>query len=109
MGATGHALADHVWLTSDNPRNEDPAAIAAEVRAGVEGEGASWIVELDRRRAITAAVHAAAAGDVVIIAGKGHEDYQEIKGKKYPFDDRQVVKDMMDALLKEQETVKAGK
>jgi UDP-N-acetylmuramoyl-L-alanyl-D-glutamate--2,6-diaminopimelate ligase len=77
-------------VTSDNPRGEDPAAIAADVVDGLDLE-----VELDRRRAIELALEAARAGDVVVIAGKGHEQGQEITGRKLPFDDRDVAREVL--------------
>jgi UDP-N-acetylmuramoyl-L-alanyl-D-glutamate--2,6-diaminopimelate ligase len=83
-------LADLALVTSDNPRSEDPAAIAAEVVDGLDLE-----VELDRRRAIERALEQARDGDVVLIAGKGHEQGQEIAGEKLPFDDREVVRDAL--------------
>src|SRR5437867_3535452 len=85
MGQVVAELADVALVTSDNPRSEDPAAIAAEVVDGLELE-----VELDRRRAIERALERARDGDVVLIAGKGHEQGQEIDGRKLPFDDREV-------------------
>jgi UDP-N-acetylmuramoyl-L-alanyl-D-glutamate--2,6-diaminopimelate ligase len=84
MGAAAEALADRVLLTSDNPRSEEPAAIVDEIRAGCRR---APLVELDRGAAIARAVQAAAAGDCVLIAGKGHEDYQEVGGVKRPFSD----------------------
>jgi len=83
-------LADVALVTSDNPRSEDPAAIAAEVAAGLDLD-----VELDRRRAIERALEQAHEGDVVLIAGKGHEQGQEIAGRKLPFDDREVVREAL--------------
>ena len=83
MGQVVAELADLSLVTSDNPRSEDPAAIAAEVVDGLDLE-----VELDRRRAIERALELARPGDVVVIAGKGHEQGQEIGGRKLPFDDR---------------------
>ncbi len=97
MGAVGARDADMVWITSDNPRSEDPAAICAEIEAGARAESAprarSIEVVVDRRRAIGAALAAAGAGDVVVIAGKGHEDYQIIGDRRLDFDDRQAVRD----------------
>jgi UDP-N-acetylmuramoyl-L-alanyl-D-glutamate--2,6-diaminopimelate ligase len=90
MGSVAVAGADLVVLTSDNPRDEDPEAIAAEVRAGI-GEGAALEVELDRRRAIALALAAAGPGDVVVLAGKGHETTQTIGALEAPFDDRVVA------------------
>ncbi len=86
MGAIAGAGADHVVITSDNPRLEDPQAILAQIRAGVTGRAVVEVIE-DRRAAIRHAVHGAAAGDVVLLAGKGHEDYQDVAGVKRPFSD----------------------
>ncbi len=85
MGAVAVALADRVWVTTDNPRNEEPAAIIADVLEGVDRDNVEVVV--DRREAIRAAVAAAQAGDTVLIAGKGHETYQEIAGVSAPFND----------------------
>ncbi|MES1928298.1 UDP-N-acetylmuramoylalanyl-D-glutamate--2,6-diaminopimelate ligase [Salinisphaera dokdonensis CL-ES53] len=85
MGAAAEA-ADAVWLTDDNPRKEEPAAIVSEIRAGMN-EKANVTIEHDRRRAIAAAISAAGPGDVVLIAGKGHETTQQIGAEKRPFDD----------------------
>jgi UDP-N-acetylmuramoyl-L-alanyl-D-glutamate--2,6-diaminopimelate ligase len=90
MGQVVVELADLALVTSDNPRSEDPAAIAAEVVDGLDLE-----IELDRRRAIERALEWAQEGDVVIIAGKGHEQGQEIAGRKVPFDDREVARDAL--------------
>jgi len=90
MGQVVMELADVPLVTSDNPRSEDPAAIAAEIVDGLDLE-----VELDRRRAIERALESAQPGDVVVIAGKGHEQGQEIAGRKLPFDDREVARDVL--------------
>src|SRR5262245_37704154 len=90
MGQVVTELADLALVTSDNPRSEDPAAIAADVVDGLDLD-----VELDRRRAIERALEQAQPGDVVVIAGKGHEQGQEIAGHKLPFDDREVVRDAL--------------
>jgi UDP-N-acetylmuramoyl-L-alanyl-D-glutamate--2,6-diaminopimelate ligase len=82
------AAADYVVVTSDNPRSEEPAAIAEAARKGVAAVGTPYEVEVDRARAIEKAVLQAKPGDVVLIAGKGHEDYQIIGTEKRPFDDR---------------------
>ncbi|NLP05952.1 UDP-N-acetylmuramoyl-L-alanyl-D-glutamate--2,6-diaminopimelate ligase [Candidatus Fermentibacteria bacterium] len=87
MGAVAGSLADVVIVTSDNPRTEDPAAIIAGIVAGIPA-GCAPLVEPDRRSAIRAAVRLAMPGDVVIVAGKGHEDYQVIGKERLPFDDR---------------------
>jgi UDP-N-acetylmuramoyl-L-alanyl-D-glutamate--2,6-diaminopimelate ligase len=90
MGAAA-AAADRVVLTSDNPRREDPSAIARAVRVGIP-VGTELVVELDRRRAIVRAVHDAAAEDVVVIAGKGHESTQTIGEARVPFSDVDVAR-----------------
>ena len=93
MGAIVDERADVAVLTSDNPRHEDPAAIAADVRAGVPTPPrARWLVELDRARAIELAIAEAAADDLVVIAGKGHETTQEIAGRELPFSDAEVAR-----------------
>ena len=94
MGRAGGELSDLAVLTSDNPRSEDPAAIVAEVAAGAEGRAAEVAVEVDRRAAIALALGRAEAGDMVVIAGKGHEQGQEFEnGRKVPFDDRDVARE----------------
>lgn len=86
MGAIAARGADHVVITSDNPRDEVPAHILAQILAGVTGHDEVDVIE-DRREAIHGAVREARAGDVILLAGKGHEDYQEIAGVKRPFSD----------------------
>lgn len=91
MGEAAARLADRVVVTSDNPRSEEPMAIIEAVLKGVK-DVSKVTVESDRAKAIRLALLEAKAGDVVIIAGKGHETTQEIKGVKYPFDDRQEAR-----------------
>lgn len=86
MGAIAARGADHVVITSDNPRDEVPGHILAQILAGVTGHDEVDVIE-DRREAIHGAVREASAGDVILLAGKGHEDYQEIAGVKRPFSD----------------------
>jgi UDP-N-acetylmuramoyl-L-alanyl-D-glutamate--2,6-diaminopimelate ligase len=95
MGRVAGDLADLAIVTSDNPRSEDPAAIAAAVR----GDTPNLELELDRRVAIEQAVRAAEPGDVVVIAGKGHEPGQDIGGVVQPFDDREVAREALRSLL----------
>lgn len=93
------AQADAIWITSDNPRSEDPGAIAASMVTGlscVPGAKERTAVQLDRAKAIAQAVHQAKANDVVLIAGKGHEPYQLIAGIKWPFDDRACAQAALD-------------
>jgi UDP-N-acetylmuramyl tripeptide synthase len=88
MGAAAAARADVAIVTSDNPRNEEPAGIIADILAGMP-PGQEALV--DRRAAIHAAIARAGAGDIVLIAGKGHETYQEIAGVRHPFSDVEVA------------------
>ncbi len=87
--------ADRVIVTSDNPRSEDPNAILADILEGIPQGSA--VVEVDRATAIHLAIREASPGDVVLLAGKGHEDYQEIAGVKHPFDDRRVAAEALAA------------
>jgi murE/murF fusion protein len=89
MGEVAQRLADRLIVTSDNPRDEDPQSIIAQIVAGLPGSSAKVTIEPDRAQAILAAVLGAACNDVVLIAGKGHETYQEVAGQRTPFDDRQ--------------------
>lgn len=98
MGEIAGRLADFTVITSDNPRREDPLAIIAAIEAGVRSAGGNrYVVEPDRREAIRIALRYAQPGDLVVLAGKGHEDYQIIGDRKLPFDDREVAT----AILKE--------
>jgi UDP-N-acetylmuramoyl-L-alanyl-D-glutamate--2,6-diaminopimelate ligase len=94
MGEVAGRMADVVVVTSDNPRGEDPGAIIAAILAGVP-EPVAALVEPDRRSAIERAVAAARPGDVVVIAGKGHETYQEVGRQRLPFDDRTVASEAL--------------
>lgn len=97
MGGVAVKASDLAILTSDNPRDEDPDAIIAEVLTGVPGgrENPRLVVEADRRSAIRRALDAANPGDIVVIAGKGHETYQEVAGKRLPFDDTAEATDAL--------------
>lgn len=92
MGEAAGSLSDFVVLTSDNPRSEDPLAIIEEALAGLRGQRAAWRVEPDRARAIRLILAEAGPGDIVIIAGKGHETYQVLRDRVIPFDDREVAR-----------------
>ena len=92
MGAAATSTADLSILTSDNPRSEDPAAILADMAPGAKQGGGRFVLEPDRRGAIRIAIGEAADGDVLVIAGKGHETYQETSTGMVPFDDRQVAR-----------------
>jgi UDP-N-acetylmuramoyl-L-alanyl-D-glutamate--2,6-diaminopimelate ligase len=98
MGEIAARLADVVFVTSDNPRSEDPEAIIAEILTGIEGGAPAVEALVDRRAAIEAAVAATCSGDVLVIAGKGHEQGQEFAdGRKLPFDDATVAREALDA------------
>jgi UDP-N-acetylmuramoyl-L-alanyl-D-glutamate--2,6-diaminopimelate ligase len=98
MGKTASTLADLAVVTSDNPRSEDPLAIIAEIEAGARKGKGAYVVEPDRRAAIRLALSQAQAGDVIVIAGKGHEAYQEFADRTVPFDDRAVAEEEIRAL-----------
>jgi UDP-N-acetylmuramoyl-L-alanyl-D-glutamate--2,6-diaminopimelate ligase len=98
MGEAATRFADLTVITSDNPRSEDPEAIIAEIVPGARRGGGRFVVEPDRRKAIRAALEAAAPGDLVIIAGKGHETGQEFRDRTIPFDDRIVARDELMAM-----------
>jgi UDP-N-acetylmuramoyl-L-alanyl-D-glutamate--2,6-diaminopimelate ligase len=99
MAKVACQLSDRVVLTSDNPRTEDPSAILADMAEGVPADAtAKTLSQADRREAIRTAIMLAAAGDIVLVAGKGHETYQEINGVKHPFDDRLVLRETFESL-----------
>jgi UDP-N-acetylmuramoyl-L-alanyl-D-glutamate--2,6-diaminopimelate ligase len=96
MAAAAERGADRVLFTSDNPRGEHPDVIIEQMRAGLDDPGAVQ-VETDRRRAVALAVSQAGADDVVLVAGKGHEDYQEVAGERHPMDDRDLAREALAA------------
>ena len=97
MARIAATLSDHVILTSDNPRNENPADILSEMSKGVEGVLQKKVLVIENRReAIRTAYALSAPGDIILIAGKGHEKYQEIKGVKHHFDDMQIIQELME-------------
>jgi UDP-N-acetylmuramoyl-L-alanyl-D-glutamate--2,6-diaminopimelate ligase len=98
MGLAAGKYSDLAIITSDNPRTEDPLKIIAEVEAGIKETGTPYKIVSDRREAIRQAVKEARPGDVIIIAGKGHETYQIIGSDKFHFDDREVAKEALDGL-----------
>jgi UDP-N-acetylmuramoyl-L-alanyl-D-glutamate--2,6-diaminopimelate ligase len=101
MGEVACEHSDKVIFTSDNPRSEDPLAILKDMETGLNTAARRKYISIaDRKEAIKTAVSLAKPEDIILIAGKGHEKYQEIKGVKYPFDDKQVVKEVFEALDK---------
>ena len=95
MGRIGGELADLCILTSDNPRNEEPMDILAAIEKGIKPTGGEYVVIENRRAAIRYAMEIAEAGDIIVLAGKGHETYQEINGVKNPFDEKVVVQELL--------------
>jgi len=101
MGEVACEQSDRVIFTSDNPRSEDPQEILNEMEAALNSAAKRKFVSIvDRKQAIKTAVNMAGPGDIVLIAGKGHEKYQEIKGVKHHFDDKEVLKEMFEMLGK---------
>ena len=91
MGAVAARLADLAILTSDNPRSEDPLAIIREIEAGM-GSDSRHLVEPDREKAIELGVNEVRAGDILLVAGKGHETYQETREGRRPFSDVEILR-----------------
>jgi UDP-N-acetylmuramoyl-L-alanyl-D-glutamate--2,6-diaminopimelate ligase len=98
MGFAASRLADLLIVTSDNPRSEDPEAIVSDVLAGVSDAGGTALSQLDRAEAIATALATAQSGDVVVIAGKGHEKYQEVAGRLAAFDDVAVAREALERI-----------
>lgn len=96
MGEVAYRLADHIYVTNDNPRNENPTDIIEDILRPIK-DLAKVVVEPDRRKAIEFAINAASGSDIVLIAGKGHENYQEYKGTRSPFSDFEVAKLFLEA------------
>jgi len=99
MGEAVAKYSDYSIITSDNPRSEEPEAIIKDIIPGFDELSVPYEVIVDRRKAIGKAIQMAKAGDLVLIAGKGHEAYQEIKGKTYPFDDKEIAKEFLSELV----------
>ena len=98
MGEASGKYSDFTIITSDNPRFEEPQDIINDMLAGLDNKQMKKVVSIvDRKEAIRTASMMAEKGDVILIAGKGHEDYQEIKGVKHHFDDKEVVRDIFQA------------
>jgi UDP-N-acetylmuramoyl-L-alanyl-D-glutamate--2,6-diaminopimelate ligase len=96
MASIACVMSDRVVLTSDNPRSESPEAILEEMKAGVEVKHERNVISIvDRKEAIRTAIALAKSGDIILVAGKGHEKYQEIKGVKHPFDDMNIVRESL--------------
>ena len=98
MGEVSGRLADLTVITSDNPRFEEPQAIIDDIRAGIEKTDGKYIEIIDRKEAIRYVIEHGQPGDVIVLAGKGHEDYQEIRGVKYPMDERVLIREVLEEL-----------
>lgn len=96
MGEVSGKLADLTIITSDNPRDEDPQEIINDIKVGIGKTTGEYVEIIDRKEAIAYAIHHGQPGDIVVLAGKGHEDYQEIKGKKYPMDERVLIQEILE-------------
>lgn len=96
MGEVSGRLADLTVITSDNPRDEDPDAIIADIVSGIQKTEGTYVTIPDRKEAIAWAMHHGEAGDIIILAGKGHEDYQIIRGKKLPMDERVLIREIVE-------------
>ncbi|MFI3212614.1 MAG: UDP-N-acetylmuramoyl-L-alanyl-D-glutamate--2,6-diaminopimelate ligase [Eubacteriales bacterium] len=96
MGEVSGKLADFTIITSDNPRFEEPQDILNDIITGMKKTDGKYIAICDRREAISYAIKTGQPGDIIVLAGKGHEDYQEIKGIKYPMDERDIIQDILD-------------
>lgn len=98
MGEVSGKLADFTIITSDNPRFEDPEAIIEDIKTGISKTDGKYISITDRKEAIRYAIEHGEPGDIIVLAGKGHEDYQEIKGVKHPMDERVLIAEVLKEL-----------
>lgn len=98
MGEVSGRMSDLTIITSDNPRFEEPQVIIDDIITGMKKTDGEYISICDRKEAIRYAIEHGRAGDVIILAGKGHETYQEIKGVKYDMDDRNLIKEVLEEL-----------
>ncbi len=103
MGEVSGKLADLTVITSDNPRFEEPEAIIDDIVIGMKKTDGKYIKITDRKEAIAWAIHHGEPGDIIVLAGKGHEDYQEIRGVQYPMDERVLIREILEEDKKEQE------
>lgn len=97
MGETSGRLADLTVITSDNPRDEDPQAIINDIKTGISKTSGKYVEIPDRKDAIAYVINNGEPGDIIVLAGKGHETYQEIKGVKYPMDERVLIKEVLES------------
>ena len=98
MGEIAGTLANYTIITSDNPRTENPETIIQDIKLGIDKTKGKYEIEVDRKEAIKKAIKMAQKRDMIILAGKGHEPYQEINNQKYPFDERVIIKEIIDEM-----------
>lgn len=98
MGEISGKVADYTFITSDNPRTEEPEKIVEQIEEGIKKTNGKYSVVVDRTEAITQAIKMATKRDIIVLAGKGHETYQEINGVKHPYDERIIVKDIIEKM-----------
>lgn len=98
MGEVSGKYADLTIITSDNPRFEEPQAIIDDIKTGIGRTAGEYVEIINRKDAIKYAIEHGKEGDIIVLAGKGHEDYQEIKGVKYPMDERVLIAEVMEEL-----------
>ena len=96
MGEVSGRMSDFTIITSDNPRFEEPLDIIADIETGIKKTDGKYVVIPDRKEAIAYAIHHGEPGDIIVLAGKGHEDYQEIRGVKYPMDERVIIREILE-------------
>ena len=101
MGEVSGQMADFTIITSDNPRYEDPQAIIDDIKTGISKTDGKYVEIIDRKEAIRYAIEHGRPRDVIVLAGKGHEDYQEIKGVKYPMDERNLIAEVLQELQRQ--------
>lgn len=102
MGEISGKVADFTIITSDNPRTEEPEKIIEQIEEGIKKTKGKYKIVVDRKKAIEEAIRMANKKDIIVLAGKGHEPYQEINGKKYPFDERIIVKEIISKIKKKE-------
>ena len=102
MGEISSEYADLTVITSDNPRTEEPQAIMEDILTGVKRKNGAYVMIQDRKEAIRYCILNAEDGDVIVLAGKGHEDYQEINGVKYPMDERVLIREILEEMSEEE-------
>ena len=106
MGEISGRIADYTFITSDNPRTEDPQKIVEQIEEGIKKTKGNYKVIVDRTEAIKEAIKMATKRDIIVLAGKGHEPYQEINGIKHPYDERIIVKELIEEIEKEKKNKK---